>query len=210
MNCERASSDQDMRHYFTASTVWQIPVGRGHTILGSVPRYLDQIVGGWQLSAMGYVRSGLPLNVTVNRNTTDLPNGINQAQRPDRVPGVPLYPAHKTTALWLNPAAFAVPATGTWGNLGRNAVRAPGVWQIDPSLQKRFALTERIGLTFRAEAFNVLNVAQYGQPNTNWAPPEPGVSDNPNSYGLISNSYNTNPTGTGTPRELQFGVKVQF
>jgi hypothetical protein len=112
--------------------------------------------------------------------------------------------------LWLNPAAFTVPATGTWGNLGRNAVRAPGVWQVDPSLQKRFALTERVGLTFRAEAFNVLNVAQYGQPNTNWAPPQPGVSDNPNSYGLISNSYNTNPTGTGTPRELQFGVKVQF
>jgi hypothetical protein len=89
-------------------------------------------------------------------------------------------------------------------------VRAPGVWQIDPSLQKRFPLTERIGLTFRAEAFNVLNVAQYGQPNTNWAPPQPGVSDNPNDYGLISSSYNHNPTGTGTPRELQFGTKVTF
>jgi hypothetical protein len=83
------------------------------------------------------------------------------------------------------------------------------VWQIDPSLQKRFALTERIGLIFRAEAFNVLNVAQYGQPNTKWAPPQPG-SDNPNSYGLISNSFNTNPTGTGVPRELQFGLKVEF
>lgn len=208
--CERASSDQDMRHYFTASTVWQIPVGKGRTFLGSTSRAMDLIVGGWQLSAMGYARSGLPLNVTINRNTTDLPNQINQNQRPDRVPGVPLYPSHRTTAVWLNPAAFAVPAVGTWGNLGRNAVRAPGVWQIDPSLQKRFALMEGIGLIFRAEAFNVLNVAQYGQPNTNWAPPQPGVSDNPNSYGLISNSYNTNPTGTGTPRELQFGLKLEF
>jgi hypothetical protein len=210
MRCERASSDQDMRHYFTASSVWQIPVGQGHTLLGGASHAINEIVGGWQLSTMAYVRSGLPLNVTVNRSTSELPDQLNQNQRPDRVPGVPLYPAHKTTALWLNPAAFSYPAQGTWGNLGRNAVRAPGVWQIDPSLQKRFALTARVALTFRAEAFNVLNVAQYGQPNANWAPPEAGVSNNPNSYGLISNSYNTNPTGTGTPRELQFGLKVAF
>jgi hypothetical protein len=221
--CERASSDQDMRHYFTASTVWQVPMGRGRRFLGGVSCPVDAILGGWQLGAIGYVRSGLPLNVTINRNTTDLPNQINQNQRPDRVPGVPLYPRNKTTGLWLNPAAFAVPfscpssgpcvvppGVSPWGNLGRNAVRAPGVWQIDPSLQKRFRIEDRATLTFRAEAFNVLNVAQYGQPNTNWAPPQPGVSDNPNSYGLISNSYNTNPTGTGTPRELQFGLKLEF
>jgi hypothetical protein len=122
---------------------------------------------------------------------------------------VSLYPQNRTPATWLNPDAFSYPAAGTWGNLGRNAVRAPGVWQIDPSLKKRFALTERVGLIFRAEAFNVFNGAQYGQPNTNWAPPSDGV-DNPNAYGLISNSYNTNPTGTGTPRELQFGLKVEF
>jgi hypothetical protein len=210
MPCERASSDEDMRHDFTASTVWQLPIGQGRALLSGDSHLMDEFVGGWQLSAMGYARSGLPLNVTVNRNTTDLPNQINQNQRPDLVPGVHLYPAHKTTALWLNPAAFAVPAVGTWGNLGRNAVRAPGVWQIDPSLQKRFAVNDRIGVTFRAEAFNALNVAQYGQPNTTWAPAQPGVSDNPNSYGLISNSYNTNPTGTGTPRELQFGAKMEF
>jgi hypothetical protein len=223
MPCERASSDQDMRHYFTASTVWQIPVGRGRSLLNQTSGPVDQILGGWQLSAITYVRSGLPLNVTLNRPNTDLPNQIAQNERPDRVPGVPLYPTHKTTNLWLNPAAFAYPfscpssgpcvvppGVSPWGNLGRNAVRAPGVWQIDPSLQKHFKLGDRVTLTFRAEAFNALNVAQYGQPNTNWAPPQPGVSDNPNSYGLISNSYNTNPTGTGTPRELQFGTKVEF
>lgn len=223
LTCERASSDQDMRHYFTASTVWQVPVGRGRHFLSTASGPVDAILGGWQLSAIGYVRSGLPLNVTVNRPNTDLPNLIAQNDRPDRIPGVPLYPAHKSTSLWLNPAAFAYPYScpgsgpcvippgiSPWGNLGRNAVRAPGVWQIDPSLQKKFQIGDRLSVTFRAEAFNALNVAQYGQPNTNWAPPQPGVSDNPNAYGLISNSYNTNPTGTGTPRELQFGTKVQF
>ncbi|HEY4047666.1 MAG TPA: carboxypeptidase regulatory-like domain-containing protein [Acidobacteriaceae bacterium] len=209
LRCERAPSDQDMRHYFTASSVWQIPVGKGHTFLGSASRPIDLIAGGWQLSTIAYARSGLPLNVTVNRNTSELPDQLNQNQRPDRVPGVPLYPRHRTPANWLNPDALSYPAIGTWGNLGRNAVRAPGVWQIDPSLKKRFSLTDRVGLTFRAEAFNVLNGAQYGQPNTNWAPPSGGV-DNPNAYGLITNSFNTNPTGTGTPRELQFGLKVEF
>ncbi|HEX4169083.1 MAG TPA: carboxypeptidase regulatory-like domain-containing protein, partial [Bryobacteraceae bacterium] len=185
LRCERAPSDQDMRHYFTASSVWQLPVGKGHTFLGSASRPIDLILGGWQLSTIAYARSGLPLNVTVNRNTSELPDQLNQNQRPDRVPGVPLYPRHRTPANWLNPDAFSYPATGTWGNLGRNAVRAPGVWQIDPSLKKRFSLTDRVGLTFRAEAFNVLNGAQYGQPNTNWAPPSGGV-DNPNAYGLIT------------------------
>jgi Carboxypeptidase regulatory-like domain len=209
LSCERASSDQDMRNYFTASSIWQVPIGKGHTFLGNASRAMDLIVGGWQLSTIAYARSGLPLNVTVNRNTSELPDQLNQNQRPDRVPGVSLYPQNRTPATWLNPDAFSYPAAGTWGNLGRNAVRAPGVWQIDPSLKKRFALTERVGLIFRAEAFNVFNGAQYGQPNTNWAPPSDGV-DNPNAYGLISNSYNTNPTGTGTPRELQFGLKVEF
>ncbi len=207
--CERASSDQDMRHYFTTSSVWQLPIGRGHAFLGNTSRPVDLIVGGWQLSAIAYARSGLPLNVTVNRNTSELPDQLNQNQRPDRIPGVPLYPRDKTPANWLNPDAFSYPAPGTWGNLGRNAVRAPGVWQIDPSLKKRFPITDRVSATFRAEAFNVLNGVQYGQPNTNWAPPSDGV-DNPNSYGLITNSYNTNPTGTGTPRELQFGLKIEF
>lgn len=207
--CERSDSDQDMRSYFTASSIWQLPVGRGHALLGGASRITDLFLGGWQLSTIASARSGLPLNVTINRDASSLPDQLNINQRPDRIPGIPLYPSHKTPGNWLNPAAFAVPADGTWGNLRRNAVRAPGVWQIDPSIKKRFAVTERIGVNFRAEAFNVLNSAQYGQPATNWAPPSGGV-DNPNNYGVITGSYNTNPTGSGTPRELEFSMKVEF
>jgi hypothetical protein len=221
--CERSSTAEDMRHSLTASTVWQVPVGKGQALLGSDSHWLDQIVGGWQLGGIGYVRSGLPLNITMSRNTTALPNHINSGQRPDRVPGVSLYPQHKTTGLWLNPAAFSVPfscpssgpcvappGVSPWGDLGHNAARGPGHWQMDTSLQKQFPLVERVSLILRAEAFNVLNVAQYGSPATKWAPPQPGVSDNPTLLGLISSSYNGNPTGTGTPRELQFSAKVTF
>jgi hypothetical protein len=138
-----------------------------------------------------------------------------QGTAPDRIPSVPLYPSHKTPQNWLNPAALTTPANGTWGNLGRNAVRAPSVWQIDPALTKRFPVTERVGINFRAEAFNVLNRAQYGQPGTSWAPPKgtpgsPDYSPNPNGYGIITSSYGTKATGTGTPRELQFSLKVEF
>jgi hypothetical protein len=207
--CERSSSDQDMRQYFSASSIYRLPIGRGHAVLGNASRTTDLFLGGWELSGIASARSGLPLNVTVSRSASALPDQINKSQRPDRIPGVSLYPHHQTPSDWLNPAAFAVPANGTWGNLGRNAVRAPGLWQFDPALHKRFAVNERIGVNFRAEAFNVFNRAQYGKPAVTWAPPKGGV-DNPNNFGVITGSYNTNPAGSGTPRELQFSLKVEF
>jgi hypothetical protein len=67
----------------------------------------------------------------------------------------------RTNNNWLNPAAFAMPAPGTWGNLGRYAARDPGFFELDLALQKKFLLTERIGLNFRAEMFNIFNEAIY-------------------------------------------------
>jgi hypothetical protein len=177
--------------------------------LSSASRMTNFFLGGWQLTGVATARSGLPLNITLSRSASALPDQINSNQRPDRVPGVPLYPARKTPQNWLNPAAFAVPKSGTWGDLGRNAVRAPGFWQIDPGLNKRFPVTERIGVSLRAEAFNVFNRAQYGSPTVKWAAPSGGVS-NPNNYGVITSSFNSNTAGAGTPRELEFSVKVDF
>jgi hypothetical protein len=213
--CERSSSDQDMRSYFTASTIYQLPFGHGRAFLNSTPHLTDFFLGGWQVSGIASARSGLPLNVTMSRPSSALPDQINKGQRPDRVPNVPLYPSSKTPGNWLNPAALTTPANGTWGNLGRNAVRAPGVWQIDPALNKRFPVTEHVGVNFRAEAFNLLNRAQYGKPGVSWASPSgtpgsPDYSPNSNSYGVINGSYSTNATGSGTPRELQFSLKVEF
>jgi hypothetical protein len=198
-----------MRQYFTASTIYQLPLGHGRKFLNSTSHLTDLFLGGWQLSGIASARSGLPLNVTMSRPAKALPDQINKGQRPDRVSGMSLYPRHKTPENWLNVDALATPASGTWGNLGRNAVRAPGVWQIDPALSKRFPVTEQIGVNFRAEAFNVLNRAQYGQPGTTWSQPATD-SPNPAGYGIISGSYSTNATGSGTPRELQFSLKVDF
>ncbi|ADV83029.1 TonB-dependent receptor [Terriglobus saanensis] len=199
--CEYSSSDQDMRHYFSASTIWKLPVGRGHTFLGNASHLEEFFLGGWQASGIGTARSGLPINVTISRSTSALPDQLNKNQRPNLVPGVSVYAAHKTPTSWLNPAAFSAPLAGVHGNAGRNIARAPGLWQFDTSLQKRFPVTERVGVSFRAEAFNLFNVAHYGTPASVFAG---------SNFGVVTTPFSTNAVGTGTPRELQFMLRADF
>jgi hypothetical protein len=156
-SCERSSSSQDMRQYFASSVIWKIPVGRGRSFLRKAPAVVDLLLSGWQLSGIGTARTGLPLNVTISRPASALPDQINSNQRPNCVADVPIYPAQQTVQHWLNAAAFTMPAAGTWGNCGRNLVRAPGIWQMDTALQKRVPLNERVGISFRGEVFNLFN-----------------------------------------------------
>ena len=72
-----------------------------------------------EISSFVTARTGLPVNITVSRKAGDLPDGNTSSQRPDLVPGQSIYAANQTILNWFNPAAFAVPAKGTWGNLGR-------------------------------------------------------------------------------------------
>jgi hypothetical protein len=200
-SCDRASSSLDMRQYFASSVIWRIPVGRGRRFLANASPVLNSLLGGWQLSGVATARSGLPLNVTISRPASALPDQINSNQRPNCVAGVSLYPATQTVQHWLNSAAFTLPAPGTWGNCGRDLVRAPGLWQMDTALQKRVPLNERIGLSFRAEVFNVFNRAQYGAPAVN-------VSSG--NFGLITSPFNTSPTGAGTPRDIELMLRLDF
>jgi hypothetical protein len=201
-----------MRSYFTSSAIWQLPVGCGHALFGDSSRLVDMFIGGWQLAGIGTSRSGLPLNVTISRSASALPDEINNSQRPNLVPGQPLYPWHRTAGDWLNAAAFAVPANGTWGDLGRNAVRASGHWQADLALQKRTKLSEQLAMTFRAEAFDIFNVAQYGNPVVSLS--SKNINGQlivvPGSFGLINGAFNTAPTGSGTPRQLEFSLRLDF
>jgi hypothetical protein len=202
-SCERASSDQDIRHSFTSSAIYQLPYGHGRKYFNG-KGFSGKIFGGWDLSGIGTARTGLPLTVTISRSASALPDGNSTSpQRPNLVPGVSLIPpGGQTPQLWINPSAFAIPANGTWGNAGRNLVRAPGVWQMDTALTKHNQLTERIGLEFRAEAFNLFNRAQFGLPNTNLSAA--------GSFGQITQPLNPGATGTGTPRQYQFMLRVKF
>ena len=209
LSCDRASSTFDMRTYFTSSAIWQLPVGRGHMAIGNANHAVDAIVGGWELSGVGTVRSGLPLNVTISRAANTLPDQITSNQRPNLVPGVSIYPARRTTGTWLNYQAFSLPASGTWGNAGANIASAPGHWQMDLALQKKIHLSEQAALSFRAEAFNLLNVAQYGTPVVKLTTNSQGQVL-PGTFGLINSAFNTNPTGSGTPRQLELSLRLDF
>jgi hypothetical protein len=118
------------------------------------------------------------------------------------VPGVSIYSSNRGITSWVNPAAFAIPAAGTWGNAGRNIAVGPNFWQDDTALEKLFSVTERYKVIFRAEAFNLFNRAQYGQPSGSF---------NTASFGHITSVINTTGlVGTGTPRQMEFALRLNF
>ena len=201
--CDKASSDFDVRSFFNTSLVYQLPFGAGRPFLSS-PGIARSVLGGWELSGVGTARTGLPVNVTVSRPNSSVPGGyaVPGSERPDYLSSAAAIPLDQNVNSWINPAAFVVPAKGTFGNLGRNAISGPGLWQADLALAKRISLTERIGLQFRAEVFNIFNRAQYGQPNANLS--------TPGNFGVITTTVNQGATGSGTPRQIQLGARFLF
>ncbi len=199
--CERASGDFDARHVLSGNAIYELPFGRGRRYLAS-SGVARAVLGDWQVTTIVTARTGLPVNVTIDRSSANSPAGYTMNQRPDRVPGVPLAPVGGSSIQhWMNPAAFSMPVNGEYGNLGRNAVRGPGLWQTDAGLAKHIALSERASLQFRSEFFNIFNRAQYGLPLAD-------VSSG--TFGRIIGTANLGPVGTGTPRQIQFMLRLEF
>jgi len=201
MACEHASGAFDARHVVNFNALYELPFGTGKPYLSS-PGTLRTIFGAWEISSVVNARTGFPVNVTIDRSSADTPDGNTNNQRPDLVPGVPLTPpGGQSVGAWINPAAFASPASGTWGNAPRNLLRAPGAWQIDMGISKRILFTERLRLQFRTDIFNILNHPQYGSPNAD-------VSSK--GFGQIASTINIGPVGTGTARQVQFALRLEF
>src|SRR3984885_7295303 len=203
--CERASGIWDARHVFNANAIYELPLGPGKQFL-SEPGFWRSVAGGWEVTSTFMARTGFPVNVLINRSSSSVPDGNATDQRPDIVPGVPLTPSGGATiGQWINPAAFAIPAAGTFGDAPRDAARGPGSWQMDFGVGKRISLTERASLQFRSEFFNIFNHPQYGLPQATFGVP---------GFGSIIQTVNTttpvSPVGSGTPREIQFSVSARF
>ncbi len=189
--CDKASSDDDIRQTFNLSAVYSLP-------------FKNRIWGNWELSAIGTAQTGLPVNITVDRSNSAVPGlfSISGEERPNYISGVSLTPAGGSNPNnWINLAAFAVPANQTFGNLGRNAFRAPGISQLDMGLSKFVYITEKLNLRFRADLFNVFNRAQFGAPNADISA---------SNFGTITSTISNYATGRGTPRELQLSAKIVF
>jgi hypothetical protein len=193
-------------------------------------------------------RTGLPLDVEIVRpdivyrnNTTgaitaapvvsgstvlttpvvNVPGGGNSrnVRRPDVVPGVnPYYVSNGT--FFVNPAAFAVPQPGTFGNLGRNALRGPGISQFDLTMSKKFAVAEGKYFEFRAECYNLLNSAVFsapggGTPRLNDATGilQPGQAYTQSAaggtFGALTSTV-SNQVGSGTNRQFQLALRFNF
>jgi hypothetical protein len=134
--------------------------------------------------------------------------------RPNVVPGVPLvlygsqYPGGKAS----NPAAFAPPPTGQQGNFGRNVLRGFGAWQADVAFQRQFNLTDKIGLRFRGEVFNLFDHPNFGPPDNNLTDALFGQSTQTLASSLAStDNAGFNPLyQIGGPRSIQLALKLQF
>jgi hypothetical protein len=127
---------------------------------------------------------------------------VSGEERPNYVYGVPLTPpGGSTPSEWVNPAAFSTPASGTFGDLGRNAFRDPAISDVDLALAKDISLMEHVKVRLRADIFNVLNRAQYGAPNANLSAA---------NFGTITTTISSYATGRGTPREFQLSAKISF
>ena len=188
-SCDKASSDDDVRQVFNLSAVYRLPFVAGNQLFRS-------ILGGWTASVIASSQTGLPVNITVDRSNASVPGqyAVSGSERPNYVGG-------STPGGSLSLAEFAVPAAGTFGNLGRNAFRARGISEVELGLSKDISLTERMRMRFRADAFNLLNRAQYGAPNAD-------ISQS--TFGSITSTISNYATGRGTPREFQLSAKISF
>ncbi len=175
----------DVTHQASLSGSWQIPLQ-------------GRVAGGWELNAIATLLSGFPFTPQLGSNRS----GDGDTRNPDRPSYNPSFtgPIIKGSPnQWFNPAAFTVPAVGTWGNVGRGTLTGPGLANVDTSLFRNFKVRERTTLEFRAEFFNILNHTNFGTPN---ATVFSGTSISP-SAGLIT-------TTATTSRQIQFGLKLMF
>jgi hypothetical protein len=144
-------------------------------------------------------------------------DGASGTLRPDRIQAVSLTPpGGRTVEQWINPAAFAFPAAVSgFGTAPRDLFAGPGTWQMDLAAGKAFSLTERARLDFRAEAYNIFNHPQPGQPNATCDVSTTTPVGCSTGFASITTTVNTQvspvtPVGSGTPREMQFALRLEF
>jgi hypothetical protein len=180
------------------SATYEPPFGAGRRWLAHTGTVGSKLIGGWQLNGIASFLSGFPFTPQIGSNRS----GDGDTRNPDRPS---LNPDFSGPVLlqnpneWFSPNAFVLPTPGTYGNLGRGTLTGPGLADVDASLFKTTAVSERASLQFRAEFFNVLNRANFGTPNATVF-----------SNGAISASAGLITATATTSRQIQFGLKLIF
>jgi hypothetical protein len=189
---DHGPSSVDVNHQFIGSYVWELPTMKS---LGSFWR---NVIGGWRSSGVLTLRAGFPYSILSGLDYSYSGIGVDRAN----LIGNPSLPGGRSKAAqlaeWFNTAAFTFNAPGTFGNSGRNILRAPGLATFDFSMSKSFPLrfghfaeTQRLDLRF--EAFNLFNRANFGKPDRTITDP---------TFGQVLSA--------GDPRILQLALRYSF
>jgi hypothetical protein len=192
-------SNFDIRNRLSGNFSYELPFGNGRSLLSKASGLVGALVGGWQWNGIIAAQSGFPFTPLVGFNQS----GNGDSRAPDRVNLAPSFSGPivlGTQKQWYNPAAFALPAAGTYGTAGRDIIEGPGLLEFDSSLFKNFRIRERAGLQFRVEVFNLLNRTNLGLPLITTFTSTGAISP---SAGLI------NYTGTSS-RQIQLGLKMTW
>lgn len=191
---ERGVTGFDRTHIFTFDYIYNLPTFRASNPL------VRGILGGWTVSGVTRLWSGLPFTITADGDPGTFGGGV----RADYIGG-PIYVKDKDSREWFNAKAFGVPLGGSLGNTGRNAFRGPGIISFDASLFKNFKFSERVNLQYRAEFFNIFNHLNPFAINTNISGPL-GTQINNSTRGQSGFLGNT----VRDPRNIQMALKLTF
>lgn len=184
----------DMRHRVTTTFNYLLPFGQ------SLRGFAGVLGKGWQANGLIVWNTGMPFSVTNTTNRSGTRPTAGNGDRPNMLKSGKV--GHPVISKWFDTTAFAFQPAGTVGSEHRNQLYGPGLQRVDLSLFKNFDLTERAKLEFRTEAFNVLNTAQFINPNASLSL-SGGVPVS--TYGTITstaNAYN--------PRLIQFAARIKF
>lgn len=188
---DKGHSDYDTPQRFVLSFTYELPVGRGKTLLGQAPRLVNSLVGGWQLNGIATFSAGQYHTITTTQFWPNISPSFNTS-----VPNVIGNPTagQDPRNLWFNPSAFAYPTLHIEGDAGRNQFETPGIANWDMSLFKDTRITERLAAQLRFEAFNIFNHTEFGTPNMTWPNP---------TFGVITSTQ-------VDARRLQLGLRLTF
>jgi hypothetical protein len=186
----------DVRHAAVMQATYDLPFGRNDA--SQARSWVQRLIGNWQLGGIQTVQSGLPFTPQLSYNPSndgDTRNPVRPSWNPNFTGPIILGGPNQ----YFNPNAFIQPLPGTYGNVGRNILQAPGLTETDLSLTKLFSFTERLNLQFRTEVFNMFN-------HTNFNAPNPVVyaaaTGGPSPTAGVSTSTTT------SSRQIQFGLKL--
>ncbi|HEX5832932.1 MAG TPA: carboxypeptidase regulatory-like domain-containing protein [Pyrinomonadaceae bacterium] len=182
---DKGDADLDRRHTLVSNVVYVLPSFKRWG------RAADLLLSDWQMNTIASYFGATPLEITTNANTIGTASAVGQ--RPNYT-GAPLYLNTNDATQFLNPAAFARPAPGQFGSLGKGAVRGKSITTVDFSVAKNWRVKERYGIQFRTEFFNLFN-------HTNFIGYNLDISQ-PAAFGRL--------TVAQAPREIQLGIKFTF